>query len=171
MAEKDKQIPDFRKYYPLNDDESCAVQDRESVINRYVAKELSAEERDAFDEHTFHCNACFEELREREELAEALAERLALEQQRSIVALSLRTAVLRHRNFRRSVVFAVPLILVVVAILGIKNYHQAREQQRAQFAANATESPAYPESNFSLPRLESFPHRDCFDRNDMRAPV
>ena len=141
MAEKYEQIPDFRKYYPLHDDESCAVPDRESVIDRYVAKELSAEERDAFDEHAFHCNACFEELRQREELAEVLAERLVLEQQRSIVAVSLLTAVLRHRYFRRAAVFAAPLILIVVAIFGIKNYQQAREQQRALFAANATESP------------------------------
>lgn len=131
---------DFQKLYPLNADGSCAVPDRERVIDLYVAKELREEERDAFDEHTFHCKVCFEELRDREELVEVLAERVALERQKSIVAVSLFAAVLRHRYFKRAMILVAP-VLVIVALFGIRNYQQARERQRALFAANATESP------------------------------
>lgn len=46
----------------------CKLQNREQWIEDYVAGNLSAEAREHFDEHCFNCDACFNELRLREEL-------------------------------------------------------------------------------------------------------
>lgn len=46
----------------------CKLQNREQWIEDYLAGNLSAEAREEFDEHCFICDACFSELRLREEL-------------------------------------------------------------------------------------------------------
>jgi len=47
----------------------CELSNREQLIEDYVTGSLSQEEMDAFDEHCFNCDICFEELRLKEEMA------------------------------------------------------------------------------------------------------
>ncbi len=61
----------FQRYFPYRIvDDTCGIPDRDIVIDQYMSGELTAAERDAFDEHTFYCKICFEALRFREELQE-----------------------------------------------------------------------------------------------------
>ena len=61
----------FQRYFPYRIvDDTCGIPDRDAVIDQYISGELTDIERDAFDEHTFYCNTCFEALRFREELQE-----------------------------------------------------------------------------------------------------
>lgn len=45
----------------------CVLSHRDEIIDRYVTRELSEEARDAFDEHCFNCEICFQALTHREE--------------------------------------------------------------------------------------------------------
>jgi len=47
----------------------CEIENREQLIEDYIAGTLSEEERESFDEHCFGCDICFQELRLREEMA------------------------------------------------------------------------------------------------------
>lgn len=47
----------------------CELSNREQLIEDYVTGALSQEEMDAFDEHCFNCDLCFQELRLKEEMA------------------------------------------------------------------------------------------------------
>jgi len=47
---------------------TCKLKNRTQWIEDYLAGNLSAEAREQFDEHCFNCDACFNELRLREEL-------------------------------------------------------------------------------------------------------
>ena len=48
---------------------TCEIENRERLIDDYIAGALSEEEMEFFDEHCFGCDTCFHELRLREEMA------------------------------------------------------------------------------------------------------
>jgi len=50
----------------------CLLSHRDEIIDRYVTRELSEEARDAFDEHCFNCEVCFQALKHREEFAQLI---------------------------------------------------------------------------------------------------
>ena len=52
----------------------CELSNREQVIEDYVTGSLSQEDIDAFDEHCFNCDLCFQELRLKEEMAALIKE-------------------------------------------------------------------------------------------------
>lgn len=50
----------------------CLLSHRDEIIDRYVTRELSEEARDAFDEHCFNCEVCFQALKHREEFIQLI---------------------------------------------------------------------------------------------------
>jgi len=50
----------------------CVLSHRDEIIDRYITRELSEEAREAFDEHCFNCEICFQALKHREEFAQLI---------------------------------------------------------------------------------------------------
>ncbi|MBN1351750.1 hypothetical protein JXJ21_20215 [candidate division KSB1 bacterium] len=50
----------------------CIYPNRETLIEAYVTGRLSTEEKEAFDEHCFNCDICFDELMLREEIVNVI---------------------------------------------------------------------------------------------------
>jgi len=50
----------------------CVLSHRDEIIDRYVTRELSEEAMDAFDEHCFNCEICFQALKHREEFVQLI---------------------------------------------------------------------------------------------------
>lgn len=50
----------------------CVLSHRDEIIDRYVTRELSEEVREAFDEHCFNCEICFQALKHREEFVQLI---------------------------------------------------------------------------------------------------
>ncbi len=50
----------------------CLLSHRDEIIDRYVTYELSEEAREAFDEHCFNCDVCFQALKHREEVVQLI---------------------------------------------------------------------------------------------------
>ncbi|MFQ5629880.1 MAG: hypothetical protein ACE5I1_14030 [bacterium] len=137
----------FRKHYPVNADYTCQLSDtkRDETIDQYVNNALSPEKRDAFDEHTFYCETCFRELRFREEMAEALAQKAAAPaKSRNYAAQkfslpSVLDAFVEWLTPPRYIPITIGAVaLILIAVLGI-NYLQQDNlgEQRRLFAANA----------------------------------
>ncbi len=50
----------------------CAKKNRNELIEDYLAGGLSNKEKEAFEEHFFDCNICFQELRLRQEVVDLI---------------------------------------------------------------------------------------------------
>ena len=51
---------------------SCMFKDRKDTIDKYLQKELSEDEMNAFEEHYLSCNECFSELESTKQMIELI---------------------------------------------------------------------------------------------------
>lgn len=117
MKESTNDRHDFQQYYPYNiADDSCGIPNRDAVIEQYMAGRLSENERDAFDEHTFYCNACFSALQFHEDLQTTLKN---IEDQKKTAAQpKLVPKVIRHSTIRQRLTL-LPLAALVFSAMAM----------------------------------------------------
>ena len=134
----------------------CKIKNREKVIDNYFSGAMSKAEKEAFDEHCFNCDICFQELRLREETVN-----LIKKDGKSIFAEYLRARKPRVKQPTRSNIFNFPFIprkapayafaaaLVVLLLLGSYNILQ-RLGTGTDYAYNFDNQVPYPYSQSSL---------------------
>lgn len=140
-----------------NNKMKCKIKNREKVIDDYFSGAMSKAEKEAFDEHSFNCDICFQELRLREETVS-----LIKEDGKSIFAEYLKTRKPRVKQPTRSNIFNFPFIpvrkaptyafaaaLVVLLLLGSYNILQ-RIGTGTDYTYNFDDQVPYPYSQSSL---------------------
>jgi len=129
---------EFYKLFPLTEDNQCAISNRAEVIDQYLAGELSDREIQAFDEHTFYCETCSDELQFRHQTIEVLKEQESLTTERaSIIPL------FEKIKTQAWPVIAVAAVLLIALFSWDQIQRQQIEEQKRLFAANSTPSEFY----------------------------
>lgn len=128
---------DFRKMFPITQNHACAIPNRDEVIETYILGNMTPAETDAFDEHLFYCDACFQEVRFRENLAGILRERAF----RQPTGAGTRVSVW-SQGFRTYW----PVAAAIVAVVGLAFWGRsfiATTEPRREFSENFQPSPTF----------------------------
>lgn len=129
---------EFRKLFPLTEENQCGIPNRAEVIDQYLAGELSDSEIQAYDEHTFYCETCSDELQFRIETIGIL------KRQESLETKTARIMPLFKRIKTQSwPVIAVAAVLLIALFSWDQIQRQQIEEQRRLFAANSKPSSFY----------------------------